>query len=53
MLFISAAALHQQSGSRTTRKMDLKVDLKALAVGGLQWTTLEDRRRKNHCGTTT
>ena len=53
MLFISAAPLHQQSGSRTTLKKDLFVDLKVLAVGGSLRTSLEHRRRKNRSGTTT
>ena len=53
MLFTSAAPLHQQSGSRTTLKKDLFVDLKVLAVSGSLRTTLEDRRLKNRCGATT
>ena len=53
MLFTSAAPRHQQSGSRTTLKKDLFVDLKVLAVSGSLRTTLEDRRLKNRCGTTT
>ncbi|MGR4868184.1 hypothetical protein ACIPRI_04855 [Variovorax sp. LARHSF232] len=52
MLFISATPLHQQSGSRTILKKDLKMDLKVLAVGGSLRTTLEHRRRKNRCGAT-
>ena len=53
MLFTSAAPRHQQSGSRTILKKDLFVDLKVLAVSGSLRTTLEDRRLKNRCETTT
>ena len=53
MLFTSAAPRHQQSGSRTTLKKDLFVDLKVLAFSGSLRTTLEDRRPENRCETTT
>ena len=46
MLFTSASPLHQQSGTRSNRKKDLKKDLKDLAAGGFQWTTLERQRVK-------
>jgi hypothetical protein len=47
MLISSTSRLQQQSGIRRVRKMDLKMDLNVPAVGGIQWTMLEDQCEKN------